>query len=90
MREAINQADDGSNPIAIENAIFEMALQLEDPVQRSEFLARTFHEDPQGRTEMELLLGMTGNASIYFGEARMRTTELAREVLDGFPESIFR
>jgi len=89
MRDAINPAGDDADSIAIENAIFEMALQLEDPMARREFLDRTFHRDPQGRTEMELLLGMTESASIYFVEARMRTAELAQEVLAELPDLIF-
>ena len=88
MRETINPAGDATDPLAIENAIFEMALQISDPAQRREFLDRIFLGDPQGRKGMEELLEMVGTSSAYFLEGRMRTAELAQEVLDELPDEI--
>ena len=88
MKETINPAGDRTDPLAIENAIFEAALQISDPAQRREFLDKIFHGDPRGRTSMEELLEMAGTSSAYFLEGRMRTAELAQEVLDELPDDV--
>ncbi|MCW1885247.1 serine/threonine protein kinase [Luteolibacter flavescens] len=61
-------------------------MQIPDAVQRREFLERTFHGDPQGRESMEELLDLAGTSSAFFLEGRMRTAELAQEIIDELPE----
>ena len=89
MSETIDPTESGADPLAIENAIFEAALQLPDPAQRRDFLERTFHGDPRGREEMEDLLGLAGTSSAFFFESRLNAAELAREVIDELPEGQF-
>ncbi|WP_052573377.1 serine/threonine-protein kinase [Haloferula sp. BvORR071] len=88
MKEAIDDlAEHGTDPLAIENAIFETALQITDPLQRREFLDRTFHGDPEGRRDMEELVEMAGTSSAFFIESRLDAAELAQELIDELPES---
>ncbi len=89
MKDTIDPAEDAADPLAIENAIFETASQLPDPAQRREFLERTYHGDPQGREEMEDLLRFSGTSSAFFLEGRLSAADLAREVIDEFPEGDF-
>jgi tetratricopeptide (TPR) repeat protein len=86
MRETIDPPEDETDSLAVENAIFETAMQIPDPVQRREFLERTFHGDPEGRENMEELLDLAGTSSAFFLEGRMRTAELAQEILDELPD----
>jgi hypothetical protein len=85
MEEGIHHPGNDADSLSVENAIFEAALQLDDPAQRRAFLDRTFDGDLQGRKGMEDLLEMTEIASTYFTEGRLRIAELAREVLAEFP-----
>ncbi|MEK7950776.1 serine/threonine protein kinase [Luteolibacter soli] len=90
MTETIDPADEEeTDSLAIENAIFETAMQIPDPVQRREFLERTFHGDPLGKESMEELLGLAGTSSAFFLESRMRTAELAQEIIDELPADKF-
>jgi len=89
LSEAVKPVDDTADSLAIENAIFDAALQLTDPAQRAEFLDRIFYGDPLRRKGMAELLEMAGTASGYFLDARTRTAQLAREVLDEFREGMF-
>ncbi|MCW1925368.1 protein kinase [Luteolibacter arcticus] len=86
MKDIIDPAEEATDSLAIENAIFETALQIPDPTQRREFLERTFQGDPGGREGMEDLLKLAGTSSAFFLEGRMRTAELAQEVIDEFPD----
>ena len=81
----IDPTEDETDSLAVENAIFETAMQIPDPAQRREFLERTFHGDPQGRENMEELLDLAGTSSAFFLEGRMRTAELAQEIIDELP-----
>ncbi len=85
MTPSIDPAEDESDSLAIENAIYETALQISDPEQRREFLDRTFHGDAQGRDDMEQLLKVAGTSAAFFIEGRMRAAELAQEVIDELP-----
>ncbi|MBB5353606.1 hypothetical protein HNR46_003867 [Haloferula luteola] len=78
--------DQDRDPLAVENAIFEAALQVSDRRQRAEFLDRVFRGDPAGRQAMEDLLGMAGSSAAFFLEGKLRTAELAREVIDEAPD----
>lgn len=44
MSEAVKPVDDTADSLAIENAIFDAALQLTDPPQRAEFPEGMFAE----------------------------------------------
>lgn len=87
MKPSSQPAEDPSDSMAIENAIFETALQIPDPAQRREFLERTFHGDPQGRQDMEELVELAGTSSAFFLESRLNAAELAQEVIDEMPGS---
>jgi eukaryotic-like serine/threonine-protein kinase len=86
MNHLIDIAEDPTDSLAIENAIFETALQISNPEQRSEFLDKTFIGDASGRKDMEDLLKMAGTSSAFFLEVQMSAAELAREVIDELPE----
>jgi tetratricopeptide (TPR) repeat protein len=86
MRETIDPPEDETDSLAVENAIFETAMQIPDPAQRRDFLERTFHGDPEGRENMQELLDLAGTSSAFFLEGRMRTAELAQEILDELPD----
>ena len=86
MKDTINAAAEETDLLAIDNAIFETALQIPDPSQRREFLERTYQGDSQGREDMEDLLKMAGTSSAFFLEGRLRTAELAQQVIDDFPD----
>lgn len=86
MRQTIEPSEeDGKDSLAVENAIFESAMQITDPAQRREFLERTFHGDPDGRQDMEDLLSMAGTSSAFFLEGRLNAADLAQEVIDELP-----
>ncbi len=86
MHTSDEPGDEAADPLAIENAIYETALQIGDAAQRREFLDRTFQGDPEGRENMDDLLALAGTSSAFFIEGRMRTAALAQEVIDEFPE----
>jgi eukaryotic-like serine/threonine-protein kinase len=86
MSETIHPPEDETDSLAVENAIFETAMQIPDPAQRRDFLERTFHGDPEGRENMEELLNLAGTSSAFFLESRMRTAELAQEILEELPD----
>jgi serine/threonine protein kinase len=85
MHPDSHPAEDTNDPMAVENAIFETALQLADPDQRRAFLERTFQGDPQGRREMEELVELAGTSSAFFLESRLHAAELAQEVIEEIP-----
>lgn len=89
MREMVNPAADDTDTLAIENAIFETALQLSEPAQRRAFLEKTYQGDLQGREDMDELLKMAGTSSAFFLEGRLRTAELAQQVIDELPHDSF-
>ena len=86
MKEGSDPKEETTDPLDLENAIFEAALQIADPAGRREFLDRTFHGDPEGRQGMEELLGMTGASSAFFLESRLNAAELAREIIEEMPD----
>jgi len=86
MTETIDPPEDETDSLAIENAIFETAMQIPDAEQRREFLDRTFHGDPHGRENMEELLDLAGTSSAFFLEGRMSTAKLAQEIIDELPD----
>ncbi len=86
MKEGSDPREETADPLDLENAIFDTALQIADPAKRSEFLDRTFHGDPAGREDMEELLAMAGTSSAFFLEGRMHAAELAREVIEELPD----
>jgi serine/threonine protein kinase len=85
MKDTIDEAAGEADVLAIENAIFETALQIANPARRREFLERTFQGDSPGREDMEDLLKMAGTSSAFFLEGRLRTAELAQQVIDDLP-----
>jgi tetratricopeptide (TPR) repeat protein len=85
MRETTDPEAEEEDLLAVENAIFEAALQIPDPSQRRAFLERTFQGDPVGREDMEDLLKMAGTSAAFFLEGRMNAAELAQQVIDEFP-----
>ncbi|MES2440003.1 MAG: serine/threonine-protein kinase [Verrucomicrobiota bacterium] len=86
MNDPTDTTGDLNDSLAIENAIFETALQISNPEQRREFLDKTFKGDAQGRKDMEDLLKMAGTSSAFFLEVQMSAAELAQEVIDELPE----
>ena len=66
MREPVNPAAEEPDVLAIENAIFETALQIPDPAQRRAFLEKTYQGDSQGREDMDDLLKLAGTSSAFF------------------------
>ena len=49
MSETIHPAAEDTDALAIENAIFETALQIQDLSLRHAFLDKTYQGDPVGR-----------------------------------------
>ncbi|MEO5913579.1 MAG: protein kinase [Luteolibacter sp.] len=89
MKDAVNPAAEDSGVLAIENAIFETALQIPDPAQRRAFLEKTYQGDSQGREDMDDLLKLAGTSSAFFLEGLLQTAELAQQVIDEFPSDEF-
>jgi serine/threonine protein kinase len=85
MKPSSHPAEESSDPMEIENAIFETAVQIPDPARRREFLERTFHGDPQGQKDMEELVELAGTSSAFFLESRLHAAELAQEVIEELP-----
>ena len=69
----------------IEEAIFETALNLEDPAARQAFLERTFTGNPQGLAGMADLLDAARGSVEFFLEARERSAVVAGDILDEIP-----
>ena len=86
MKEGSDPQEETTDPLDLENAIFETAMQIADPARRREFLDRTFQGDPAGRQGMEELLDMAGTSSAFFLESRLNAAELAREVIEELPD----
>ena len=88
MSEPIHPAAEDTDALAIENAIFETALQIQDLSLRHAFLDKTYQGDPVGREEMEDLIKMAGTSSAFFLEGRLRTAKLAQEVIEDIPGEV--
>ncbi|HEY1120111.1 MAG TPA: serine/threonine-protein kinase, partial [Haloferula sp.] len=86
MTETIDPPEDETDSLAVENAIFETAMQIPDSTQRREFLERTFHGDPHGLENMQELIDLSGTSSAFFLEGRMSTAKLAQEIIDELPD----
>ena len=69
----------------IKEAIFETALNLEDPAARQAFLERTFTGDPQGLAGMADLLEAARGSVEFFLEAREQSAVAAGDILDEVP-----
>lgn len=65
----------------MEEAIFNTAVQLQDPEQRRCFLERSFHGDPEGFTRMMELLELSGESAAFFIQSRKHRAVLASEAL---------
>lgn len=86
MSDTIDPAAGETDSLAIENAIFETALQIGNKAQRREFLERTYQGDSSALEEMEGLLGMAGTSSAFFLEGHLHTSDLAKEIIDELPD----
>lgn len=70
---------------AVEGAIYEVALSLEDAAQQQAFLELTFRDDPQALQRMKTLLGAASEATSFFLEAREARTHLATQLMSDLP-----
>ncbi|RYD84865.1 MAG: serine/threonine protein kinase, partial [Verrucomicrobiaceae bacterium] len=70
--------------LAVDGAIFEAALSLDDPTVRQSFLERAFRGNPAGLERMKDLLDSSRHATPFFLEARevrgMIASEIFREM----------
>ena len=78
--------DGGADVLALENAIFETALAIEEAETRDRFLKRVYHDDPEGLGRMEDLLSLTGESAMFFIESQRLRADLADEVIREMPE----
>ncbi|GAA5481037.1 serine/threonine protein kinase [Haloferula sargassicola] len=68
--------------VALESAIYQMALSIDDPEVCRRFLDRVYASDGPARAEMEALIGSAGGSGRYFSEANEHKQRLAREFAD--------
>ncbi len=71
--------------LAIDNAIFETALAIEEDGARERFLSRAYGADLAGLDRMKQLLAVTGESAAFFMESRRDRAELAEEAIRGMP-----
>ncbi|MBK1882143.1 serine/threonine protein kinase [Luteolibacter pohnpeiensis] len=67
--------------LAIENAIFDTALEIKDGELRELYLQKTFQGDPDGLERMRNLLSAVGESAAYFLQSRVERAELAEDLM---------
>jgi serine/threonine protein kinase len=80
-------ADPALDPAAVENAIFDAAMNIDDATLRAAFLSRSFHGDPGGKARMEDLIAHAGESSAFFIETGRHSGLLAQELIRDLPGS---
>ena len=85
MKEASTSEPELIDPLAIENAIFETALELGDSRLRKIYLSRSYRDDPEGLARMEALLAITGESAAFFLESQRERADIADDILKSVP-----
>lgn len=80
--------DSATDPEAIDDAIFDAAMNIDDPHLRSVFLERSFQGDPEGKARLEDLIAHAGESSAFFIETGRHSGLLAHELILDLPAAI--